>query len=309
MKTKLFWVLFIVAAIVFSGCEPSDVNTNFKNYWSSNSLVRLKLRGKVKSVQTEDRRIEFRIEFNEKGFMTSDSYTSENYSTSTVYNYDSDGKLLSTTSTNKNGAVTSTDTRNYAYDNHGRYVVNSGFHLHESGLTPNLKSITGDGFKTEYVFNGDNLLVISTFVAEKDTLIVKYDGKYPVSSSTSWSFMKDMEFASNGMFTKYSEGFVGQGYKTTRIHTFEKDDEYQLLKSVRYENIFGEELTVSIRTITYNDKKDVLTDVEEEYEQVYFDYIYDDKDNWISRKYKYKNGAESAWSDVITESRTITYWN
>ena len=174
MKTKLLWVLFIVTAIVFSGCEPTDVNTDFKNYWSSNSLVRLKLRGKVKSVQTEDRR----IEFNEKGFMTSDSYTSENYSTSTVYNYDSDGKLLSTTSTNKNGAVTSTDTRNYAYDNHGRYVVNSGFHLHESGLTPNLKSITGDRFKTEYVFNGDNLLVINTYDSEKDTLIVKYDGKY-----------------------------------------------------------------------------------------------------------------------------------
>ena len=305
MKTKLLWVLFIVTAIVFSGCEPTDVNTDFKNYWSSNSLVRLKLRGKVKSVQTEDRR----IEFNEKGFMTSDSYTSDNYSTSTVYNYDSDGKLLSTTSTNKNGAVTSTDTRNYAYDNHGRYVVNSGFHLHESGLTPNLKSITGDGFKTEYVFSGDNLLVINTYDSEKDTLIVKYDGKYPVSSSTSWSFMKDMEFASNGMFTKYSEGFMGQGYITTRIHTFEKDDEYQLLKSVRNENLNGEELTVSIRTITYNDKKDVLTDVEEEYEQVYFDYIYDDKDNWTSRKYKYKNGAESAWSDVITESRTITYWN
>lgn len=265
----------------------------------------MKLRGKVKVVQAEGER----IEFNEKGFMTSDSYTSENYSTSTVYNYDSDGKLLSTTSTNKNGAVTSTDTRNYAYDNHGRYVVNSGFHLHESGLTPNLKSITGDRFKTEYVFSGDNLLVINTYDTEKDTLIVKYDGKYPVSSSTSWSFMKDMEFASNGMFTKYSEGFVGEGYITTRIHTFEKDDEYQLLKSVRNENLNGEELTVSIRTITYNDKKDVLTDVEEEYEQVYFDYIYDDKDNWTSRKYKYNNGAESAWSDVITESRTITYWN
>lgn len=305
MKTKLLWVSFIVAAIVFSGCEPTDVNTDFKNYWSSNSLVRMKLRGKVKVVQAEGER----IDFNEKGLMTSSSYTSDNYSTSTVYNYDSDGKLLSTTSTNKNGAVTSTDTRNYAYDNHGKYVVNSAFHLHETGLTPNLKSITGEGSKTEYVFNGDNLLVISTYDTEKDTLIVKYDGKYPVSSSTSWSFMKDMEFASNGMFTKYSEGFMGQGYRTTRIHTFEKDDEYQLLKSVRNENLNGEELTVSIRTITYNDKKDVLTDVEEEYEQVYYDYVYDDEDNWTSRKYKYKNGAESAWSDVITESRTITYWN
>ena len=301
MKTKLFWVLFIVTAIVFSGCEPTDVNTDFKNYWSSNSLVRLKLRGKVKSVQTGDRR----IDFNEKGFMTSDSYTSENYSTSTVYNYDSDGKLLSTTSTNKNGAVTST----YAYDTHGRYVVNTTFHLPESGLTPNLKSISSDGSRTDYVFKGNDLLVISTYEEEKDTMIVKYDGKYPVSCTTSWSFIKDIEFASNGMFTKYSEGFMGEGYITTRIHTFEKDDEYQLLKSVRYENIFGEEHTVSIRTITYNDKKDVLTDVDEEYEQVYFDYIYDDKDNWTSRKYKYKNGAESAWSDVITESRTITYWN
>ncbi|MDD2996193.1 MAG: hypothetical protein PHP99_08290, partial [Paludibacter sp.] len=182
-------------------------------------------------------------------------------------------------------------------------------HLPESGLTPNLKSISSDGSRTDYVFKGNDLLVISTYEEEKDTLIVKYDGKYPVSSSTSWSFMKDMEFASNGMFTKYSEGFMGQGYITTRIHTFEKDDEYQLLKSVRNENLNGEELMVSIRTITYNDKKDVLTDVEEEYEQVYFDYIYDDKDNWTSRKYKYKNGAESAWSDVITESRTITYWN
>lgn len=305
MKTKLLWVSFIVAAIVFSGCEPTDVNTDFKNYWSSNSLVRLKLRDKVKSVQTEERR----IEFNEKGFMTSDSYTSENYSNSTVYNYNSDGVLTSKTTTNVSNNVSSANTTTFAYDTHGKYVINSAFHLHETGLTPNLKSITGDGFKTEYVFSGDNLLVINTYDSEKDTLIVKYDGKYPVSSSTSWSFMKDMEFASNGMFTKYSEGFMGQGYITARIHTFEKDDEYQLLKSVRNENLNGEELTVSIRTITYNDKKDVLTDNEEEYEQVYFDYIYDDKDNWISRKYKYKNGAESAWSDVITESRTITYWN
>lgn len=305
MKTKLFWVLFIVAAIVFSGCEPSDVNTNFKNYWSSNSLVRMKLRGKVMTLKIENEQ----FDFNEKGFITNRSYEAEGYSNSVVYNYDSDGKLVSTTTTNINEATTTTDTRNYAYDNHGRYVVNSGFHLHESGLTPNLKSITGDGFKTEYVFSGDNLLVINTYDSEKDTLIVKYDGKYPLSSSTSWSFMKDMEFASNGMFTKYSEGFMGQGYKTTRIHTFEKDDEYQLLKSVRNENLNGEELTVSIRTITYNDKKDVLTDNEEEYEQVYYDYVYDDNDNWISRKYKYKNGAESAWSNVITESRTITYWN
>lgn len=305
MKTKLFWVLFFVAAIVFSGCEPSDVNTNFKNYWSSNSLVRMKLRGKVKTLKNENQQ----FEFNEKGFVTISLYEAEGYSSSIAYNYDSDGKLVSTTTTNINGATTTTDTRNYAYDNHGRYVVNSGFHLHESGLTPNLKSITGDGFNTEYVFSGDNLLVINIYDSEKDTLIVKYDGKYPVSSSTSWSFMTDMEFASNGMFTKYSEGFVGQGYKTTRIHTFEKDDEYQLLKTVRNENLNGEELTVSTRTITYNDKKDVLTDNEEEYEQVYYDYVYDDNDNWISRKYKYKNGVESAWSNVITESRSITYWN
>ncbi|NCB67790.1 MAG: hypothetical protein EOM47_02975 [Bacteroidia bacterium] len=305
MKTKLLWVLFIVTAIVFSGCEPTDVNTDFKNYWSSNSLVRLKLRGKVKSVQTEDRRIEFRIEFNEKGFMTSDSYTSENYSTSTVYNYDSDGKLLSTTSTNKNGAVTST----YAYDTHGRYVVNTTFHLPESGLTPNLKSISSDGSRTDYVFKGNDLLVISTYEEEKDTMIVKYDGKYPVSCTTSWSFIKDIEFASNGMFAKYTEGFMGQGYQSTRIYSFEKDDEYQLLKSVRYENLNGEELTVTTRAITYNDKKDVLTDIEEGYEQVYSDYVYDDKGNWTSRKYKYKNGAESEWSDITTENRTITYWN
>ena len=265
----------------------------------------MKLRGKVKTLKNENEQ----FEFNEKGFVTISLYEAEGYSNSIVYSYDSDGKLVSTTTTNINGATTTTDTRNYAYDNHGRYVANSGFHLHESGLTPNLKSITGAGFKTEYVFNGDNLLIVSTYDAKKDTLIVKYDGKYPVSSSTLWSFMKDMEFASNGMFTKYSEGFIGQGYKTTRIHTFEKDDEYQLLKSVRYENLNGEELTVTTRAITYNDKKDVLTDIEEGYEQVYSDYVYDDKGNWTSRKYKYKNGAESAWSDVITESRTITYWN
>jgi hypothetical protein len=241
--------------------------------------------------------------------MTSDSYTSENYSTSTVYNYDSDGKLLSTTSTNKNGAVTSTETRNYAYDTHGRYVVNTTFHLPESGLTPNLKSISSDGSRTDYVFKGNDLLVISTYEEEKDTMIVKYDGKYPVSCTTSWSFIKDIEFASNGMFAKYTEGFMGQGYQSTRIYSFEKDDEYQLLKSVRYENLNGEELTVTTRAITYNDKKDVLTDIEEGYEQVYSDYVYDDKGNWTSRKYKYKNGAESEWSDITTENRTITYWN
>ena len=305
MKARLSWVFFFVAAIVLSGCEPTDINTDFDNYWSSNSLVRMKLRGKVKTLQAEGER----LEFNEKGFITSSSFFSDDYSTSVTYNYGSDGKLLSTTSTDVYGANTNTETRNYAYDTHGRYVVNTTFHLPESGLTPNLKSISTDGSRTDYVFKGNDLLVISTYEEEKDTMIVKYDGKYPVSCTTSWSFIKDIEFASNGMFAKYTEGFMGQGYQSTRIYSFEKDDEYQLLKSVRYENLNGEELTVTTRAITYNDKKDVLTDIEEGYEQVYSDYVYDDKGNWTSRKYKYKNGAESEWSDITTENRTITYWN
>ncbi|MBN2764926.1 MAG: hypothetical protein JXR27_01035 [Paludibacteraceae bacterium] len=305
MKTKLLWVLFIVAAIVFSGCDPTDVNTDFKNYWSSNSLVRLKLRGKVKSVQTGDRR----IDFNEKGFMTSDSYTSDNYSNSTVYNYASDGKLMSKITTNVSNSVSSTNTTTFTYDTHGKYVINSTFHLHETGLTPNLRSMIGDNWRTDYVFQGNDLLVINTYDTEKDTLIVKYDGKYPVSSSTSWSFMKDMEFASNGMFSKYSEGFMGQGYRTTRIHTFEKDDEYLLLKSVREENLNDEDLTISVRTLSYNDTKDILTEIEDNYQQEYFDYLYDEKNNWTSRKYRYNNGPESEWTDPIVETRIITYWN
>lgn len=81
MKARLSWVFFFVAAIVLSGCEPTDVNTDFDNYWSSNSLVRMKLRGKVKTLQAEGER----LEFNEKGFITSSSFFSDDYSTSVTY--------------------------------------------------------------------------------------------------------------------------------------------------------------------------------------------------------------------------------
>ena len=65
MKARLSWVFFFVAAIVLSGCEPTDINTDFDNYWSSNSLVRMKLRGKVKTLQAEGER----LEFNEKDLL------------------------------------------------------------------------------------------------------------------------------------------------------------------------------------------------------------------------------------------------
>lgn len=300
MKTNLIWSILIVTSIILSSCEPTDVNTNFKNYWSSNTLVRMQLRAKVKSVETND----VKYEFNEKGFITKSTYATEAGNSVQIYNYGSSGELSTLVSTY--GSNTSTTT--YMYENHGKYVVNSTFHLHETGLTPNLKAIIGENSRTDYVFSGNNLLVISTYGSTKDTAIVKYDGKYPVSSITSWSFIKDMEFASNGMFLKYSEGFTGSNYNDTRTYTFEKNDEYLILKNIKYEYLNENNLETRTTTYTYNENKDVLTESTDESIQEYYDYVYDDNNNWTSRKYKYKSGSQSEWSNPQTETRTFVYW-
>jgi len=208
----------------------------------------------------------------------------------------------------------SADTTFYTYDTHGKYVINTTFHINETGLTPNLKSIRyGHGYLSEYIFKGDDLWIISTSQYDnevhKDTSIVQYNGKYPVSTTDEWSFVENMQFYPNGMFKQYSEGFYGDDYRDTRTYYYHDDNEFLRMKSATYINTGNWEST---RSFTYNDKKD-LTEVKEMSGDIvasieeYFDYTYDDQNNWTSRKQRTKyDGGE--WITGYIETREIVYW-
>ncbi len=305
MKTKLFLGSLILLGMLLSSCDPNELN-NTGNYWERNSLSRMQLRGNVKSLTTNnDERV---ILFNERGFITSNSFNSGTYSSSETYTYASNGQLISKTSVNSGQSTNNTATETFEYGTHGKYIPSFGFHMPEGGLIPNLKAIIGEESRTDYIFKGDDLYIIYTNLSDnkKDTTaIIKFSGKYPHSTSTNWSFAKDMTYAGNGMFKTYTEGFHGDGYRNSRIHKFMDDKDYMLLESVTYIDVQGTETTTHTRTLTYNDKKDVITDTEDEYVQEYYDYVYDAQGNWTSRKYRYKNPE---WSTPQTEIRVIQYW-
>jgi hypothetical protein len=306
-RFNLFCIFFI--AFIFAACDSEDVNSDFENYWSSNALVRSQLRGKVKAVANViSENEQYIVEFNEKGNISKQTAT---YSTSTEtsdFTYGANGELTKIVFVST-GEYPSTSTTTYTYDTHGRYIVQYPFHLHETGLIPNLKSIVNNYGKTDYEFVDDNLLIISTIQNMIDTSIVKYNGKYPSSYTGEYSFMSDISFAQNGMFTSYSEGFYGEGYRDTRVYTFQQDDQYLLLKSMKNTSTYSSGSSESTMEISYNEQKDILLEVQDDYETEYSDYVYDKQNNWTSRKVKTRQGSTSNWSEVQVETRQITYWD
>jgi hypothetical protein len=322
MKIKIWSFILLISTVLFIACDPDETgegNGKVKNYWESNAWVRMQLRGKVKSVtEISDYHGSFNntsTHFNNQGFITKITSSTDGQTThETNYYYNKLGQLEKEINESKNSR--SADTTFYTYDTHGKYVINSTFHIHETGLTPNLKSIRTIGdYLTEYTFEGDELLIIGTSIYDdelsKDTTIVQYNGKYPVGTTTEWSFVENMQFYPNGMFKQYSEGFYGTDFRDTRTYHFHDDNEFLRKKSATYTST-GDYGSTSSFTYTYNDKKD-LTEVKEMSGDIvasieeYFDYTYDDKNNWTSRKQRTKyDGGE--WITGYIETREIVYW-
>lgn len=330
-----------VCMMSMTSCETTDDNGdgdgdgNSSNYWESNALRRMQLRGNVKTLVEGN----WTVQFNDKGNMTSEIEDSEWGVTEDTYTYDSNGRPTSQTSINGYSqdfgprflrrnlktadtqqpalrqAAAQTVTTTYTYGTHGKYVPIFAFHLLETGLYPNLTAITRtDGTSVEYKFEGDSLLMINTYVytyedgteSEKDTTVFHYEGKYPTRSQTEWSFMKDLTYFADGRFATYTEGHQGSGIYSPRVYSMMENSPYILTETIVQSNYFDNKLNNTYTTtFTYNEHGDVVSMVEDEYQEEYT-YTYDDQNNWIVRTNRYKNGP--AWMEGNTIERTITYY-
>jgi hypothetical protein len=197
---------------------------------------------------------------------------------------------------------------NYQYQNIGKFVVAFPFpeHLLMDGLVPNLKltsMINGtNGNTTTYTFNGDKLtiLTVSTQGADtyRDTAVVIYSGKYPVSMSNNGSYANNMTYASNGMFKTVTVGY--QGYSNTTTHYFKADNTFLLKDSVvsnygttRYSEIY-----------TYDSNKNIARTVSSSGTISDYTYTYDAHGNWTTKTTTTSGTSMGTYS----ENRTITYW-
>lgn len=326
-----------VCLMSMTSCETTDDNGDgdgdgtSSNYWESNALRRMQLRGNVKTLVEGN----WTVQFNDKGNMVSKIENSEWGVIEDTYTYDSNGRLTSQTSINGHSQVfgprflsrnlKTADTQQptlrradeavtttYTYGTHGKYVPIFAFHLLETGLYPNLTAITRtNGTSIEYKFEGDSLLMVNTYVntyedgteSEKDTTVFHYEGKYPTRSQTEWSFMKDLTYFADGRFATYTEGHQGPGNYSARVYSMMENSPYILTETITYyDNVLERSDTA---TFTYNEHGDVISMVEGEYQEEYT-YTYDDQNNWIVCTKRYKNGPE--WTEVNTIERTITYY-
>jgi len=311
MKTRMFVSAILVLTLgVFTSCDTGGVNGDNTNYWSSNALTKMQLRGAVHTltVETEGQTV---YTFNTDGNLTSKVMSGATYSNSYSYMYEN-GKLISETSMSTYSSsspqrATTTSTTTYEYENTGKYIPRGPFHLYEMGLVPSLSAAIYETSRQDYDFHGSDLWIVSSSNGiPTDTAIVKYAGNYPLSTQTTWSYCNNMTYASNGMFLTYDEGFYGANYDDKRAYTYIPDDTYLLINKM-VNTTTGTSNSVSTTNYTYNDKKDITEESSDAWATQWADYVYDSTGNWTSRKTRYSTG-ETTWSSYTTETRLITYY-
>lgn len=318
MKTKhLFTALLCGSLLLLLSCDPSDDGgnndndngTSVKNYWNSNALVRMQLKGNVHEI-TEYFYDTITTVFNEQGNIAeSNGYT---------YQYDSNGRLIS------DGSKT------YTYNNSGKYIPITHFHIQYTGLYPNLSSVFDEEYdnRTDYEFIADTLLMINSYsvsnpdLSNIDTIKFIYSGAYPVSTTNPvFGETTTLTYQENGMFKNVVETRESPGYLSTYTHTFLTHPNYLLSNTDLYEHCWsnygdGESYSSSsLSTYTYNEHFDETTRVEESDSEEgrdmiheFFDYVYDSKGNWTERKSRHKFG-DSEWGEPQLEKRLITYFD
>ena len=119
-------------------------------------------------------------------------------------------------------------------------------------------------------------------------------------------------YQANGMFDVYTEGFFGQGYYSERISTYKKDPTYLLIHTYETNDTSAYSGNLhSLTTYTYNESKDIVLESQisdnSYYKTEYYDYVYDAKGNWTSRKSHSQNNSE-VWENETVETRVITYF-
>lgn len=305
--TKLALFVFVFSTVLFTSCDPNAIDGN-SNYWNSSTLVRLKLNGHVKILtQNNGSQID---EFNLDGYITKSVYTTTDFSSTTIYNYAPSGELTSIdfSSTGGKGVDYST---NFLYNVNGKYVLQNQYHLLVDALVPNLKSVSNQFSRTDYVFDGNTMLLIYSYTAESiphhDTTYVAYSGKYPVSLSSANNFVNDITYATNGMFLSYTSGNQGEGYYNESNYYFKPNDKFLLIDSVVHNSTNQSITSRTVDKYIYDDKNNVI--YEESFSSNYeYSYVYDSLDNWTSKTTRYKPKDTTTWGAPTTETRVITYW-
>jgi len=290
MKSKSLFIL-LSFVVLLTACDNSS-NNGGPNYWTSNALVRLQLKGAVKTITQN----EITTEFNSDGQVVKIG--------DMIYSYDTQGRLVND------------GTNTIQYTNLGKYIPNFPYHINHVGLTLNLSALISESSRVDYLFQGDTLLLIqqSSYGTEttNDTTKIYYEDQYPTNFLTQYAFMS-ATYQSNGMFDVYIEGFLGEGYRSERKHTYKKDASYMLIDKSEYTDTstYGE--SYSRTDYTYNESKDIVRESQisgedSYYITEYYDYVYDAKGNWTSRKNHSQNNSE-VWDNEQVETRTITYFD
>lgn len=307
MKTKSYFLVFSIFALaLFTSCDPNAVDGN-TNYWNSSTLVRLHFFDKVKTVTTDNGM--YVSNFNQDGFITSTVYNSGTEVSTTTYNYSKDG-VLTTMDFAVTGGTSIGYSTTYEYANTGKYIVHSPFHLQMDGLIPNLSSISNKMGTTTYTFSGNVMTMItvsgSAGMFYNDTAKVTYNGSYPASITHGTNYVKNMKFASNGMFTSYNEGFSGDYASDTKFY-FKADNTFMLVDSMVQNTVSNGITTKMVKKYTYDSNKNVTLE-ESPTNSTKYEYVYDSHKNWTTKTTRYKYQGATEWGAPYTETRTLTYW-
>jgi hypothetical protein len=253
MKTRLFVSALLIFSLgLFNSCDTTDDpngNGSTDNYWNSNALTRLLLRGSVYTLTTSDGQFTTIKTFNTDGNIISEQVPGR---FTTYYTYQN-GKLTTETS--------GSTTINYSYDNAGKYIPIDTYDFYVKGLVPGLSAIVNGSMRTDYKFVGTNLLIIRSYSGvPSDTTTISYTGNYPTGQSFVTPYHTTtitMTYADNGMFKTYSNSMTGPEFAESHVITFLTNDSYQLLSKDVRSNTYQSETTSTTIDFTYNDKKDM----------------------------------------------------
>ena len=315
----LFNVSMILTIFSFISCETNNIESNSSdsivNYWSSSTLIHQHLNGKVKNVVYGIDTYKHTDTYNEAGYITSTSYSNESITDN--YIYDTTGVLncMNESYISLNRIYPTT----YKYLNTGKFVVFEPFGLNTNGLIPNLSSMINSesGVTIDYNFNGNNLLLITTYSNNKDTAIINYNGQYPTDIkwylSNNLLHTKDVFYYGNGMFKSYTDETTGTDYSNQTRYYFKPDNKFQLLDSVVTINLTQSNTIHSTVVYTYDSNRNIIhyetPDQTTNNTDIYdITYVYDSHNNWISKTTISRNSADLNSYLEIPETRTITYW-
>jgi hypothetical protein len=309
MKTiKIFCSVLFFTVIFFASCNPNEID-DVSIYWNTNTLTRLQLNGNVKKVVSNSgKQVD---EFNHDGYITKSVYTDTDFSSTTIYNYDSNGKLLSIdfTSTGGKGAEYTTT---FEYQNINKYVVQNKYHLLMDGLAPNLKARINDYSRSDYVMEGSNLKIIESHISEgityRDTTLVEYDGKYPSKITSGELLIDNISYASNGMFLNYTKTTQTETWSSECVYYFKPDNQYLMLDSMVQTSIDGAFTRIDKDEYQYDVNKNMtgFKNYMGEYKYIY-SYL-DATNNWTIKETQYRPINTTTWGNSTTETREITYW-